>query len=192
MRRARVVRATTVGAPPRSQAHKPHRSTRLRLPGLRLYTQYAGWADERWRHECHSFDAYEPHPRHGRGRKARVVGDPRNDAHLQVSFCPGGARTRAPAEIAPVMPTCCGRSAARSTSGLPIDGRRRRCPRAGRTARPSTMPSLVIAHAGIGSRCRAGCAPVLLPDARRVVNTSTTTSCSVRRTRGAPRDHRGS
>lgn len=135
-----------------------------RLPGLRLYTQYAGWADARWRHGVSLFDAYEADASPAAPTQARRVvvtlGTMRTfgfRAALEalVATLPG---VLAPdAEV--LWQVGC-----TDVSGLPI---------AGRVSVPAhemrdaiAEADLVVAHAGIGSALAAldaGLCPVLLP-----------------------------
>ncbi len=148
----------------RSQA--PSLTGRLvsHLPGVRLYTQYAGWADERWQQGVSLFDAYES--------DAEPVVDPRA---RRVVVTLGTMRTygfRSALEALVVaLPEVLAPDAevlwqvgCTDVSGLPIEGRASVPAQEMRAAIDDA--DLVVAHAGIGSALSAldaGLCPVLLP-----------------------------
>ncbi|MQA86955.1 MAG: glycosyl transferase family 28 [Streptosporangiales bacterium] len=139
-----------------------------RVPGVRLYTQYPGWATGRWTYRGSVLDGFTSVERERPARAARVV----------VTL--GTMRTygfrRAVERLAHVLPEVVGPDAdilwqvgASDVSGLPVSGRETVPARELRAA--VRAADLVVTHAGIGSALmalEAGRRPVLLP--RRVAH----------------------
>lgn len=154
----------------RSQGPSATGKVAMRLPGVRLYTQYEAWADEKWAYVGSLFDAYTlgddevaaPKPETGR-RPDSVVVTLGTQSHYPF--------TRAVTAIAKVLPALSGAAAdvlwqvgsadttaldIKAEDSLPAETMRRRIADA----------DLVVAHAGVGSVLSAwdsGHCPVLLP-----------------------------
>lgn len=135
-----------------------------RLPGLRLYTQYPGWADDRWRHGVSLFDAYEAED------SARPLARAQRVVVTLGTMRTYGFRSAVEA-LVDVLPDVITPDAevlwqvgCTDVSGLPVDGRASVPAQEMREAVEAA--DLVIAHAGIGSALSAldaGLCPVLLP-----------------------------
>lgn len=140
-----------------------------RVPGVRVYTQYPEWADERWVCAGSLFDAYEPHP--GALPAAPISGA---SAH-RVVVTLGTMRTygfrRALKNLVPVLNEVVALDAeilwqvgATDSRGFGIAARDR-IPVEELQAAVADA-DLVVAHAGIGSALTAldhGKCPLLLP-----------------------------
>lgn len=135
------------------------------LPGVCLYTQYPGWASDKWRQAGSVFDGFEvsdpvPVPEGGVQRVVVTLGTQ------------GGFSFRRSLEaLVRVLPEVCAPGAeilwqtgATDPSGLEIDARATVPPRMLKEA--VERADLVIAHAGVGSALCAldsGHVPVLIP-----------------------------
>lgn len=140
-----------------------------RLPGLHLYTQYAGWADKRWRHGVSLFDAYEPSGENeGEDETlARRVVVTLGTMRIYEFRSALDALVRVLPEVIAPDADVLWQIGCTDASGLPIDGRASVPAQEMRAAIDDA--DLVVAHAGIGSALSAldaGLCPVLLP--RRV------------------------
>lgn len=140
-----------------------------RLPGVRLHTQYAGWAGGRWRLTGSVFDGFEaadtptPLPEGGLRRVVVTLG-------TQAGF----SFRRALDALVRVLPAVCAPDAevlwqtgGTDVSGLDLDVRTTVPP--SELRRAVAAADLVIAHAGVGSALLAldaGRCPVLLPRRR--------------------------
>lgn len=163
--RARRVPCHYVESAARSEG--PSLTGRLsgRLPGVRLYTQYRGWAGGRWRWAGSVFDGYEPvapvaQPEAGLRRVVVTLGTQ------------GGFPFRRGLEaLVRVLPEVCAPGAeilwqtgGTDASGLGIDARPTVAP--GVLQEWARAADLVVAHAGVGSALLAldaGRSPFLLP-----------------------------
>jgi len=139
-----------------------------RLPGVRLYTQYSGWADARWRWVGSVFDGFEP---------VQPVAVPEGGLRRVVVTLgtQGGFPFRRGLEaLVRRLPAICAPEAeilwqtgGTDASGLGIAARPTVPPRVLQEAVRSA--DLVIAHAGVGSALLAldaGRTPLLLPRRR--------------------------
>lgn len=135
------------------------------LPGVHLYTQYPGWASDKWRQAGSVFDGFEvtdPVPVR-EGGVQRVV--------VTLGTQRGFPFRRSLEALVRVLPEVCAPGAeilwqtgATDPSGLGIDARATVPPRTLKEA--VERADLVIAHAGVGSAlCAldAGRVPVLVP-----------------------------
>lgn len=139
-----------------------------RVPGVRLYTQYPGWASERWNYRGSLFDRYRASP----------TADGRLSSPGRVVVTLGTMRSygfgRAVRRLVEILPSLVAADAeilwqvgATDTEGLGIAARDR-IPALEMTAAIADA-DLVIAHAGVGSSLTAldhGRCPVLLPRRR--------------------------
>lgn len=134
------------------------------LPGMRLYCQYPGWADERWRYAGWLFDDYQPVPvPQPRDRARRVV--------VTLGTMRGYGFRRAVERLVDLLPGITEPGAevlwqvgASDVSDLPVQARA--SVPAAELWQAVRRADLVIAHAGIGSclaALDAGKCPVLLP-----------------------------
>jgi UDP-N-acetylglucosamine--N-acetylmuramyl-(pentapeptide) pyrophosphoryl-undecaprenol N-acetylglucosamine transferase len=143
----------------------PSQTGRLlrRIPGVRLYTQYPGWATPPWRYLGSVFDAFEAHER----------ANP--DGHVQrVVVCLGTSEqygfprlVRRMVEILPPSADVLWQVGMTDVRGLGIAARP--FVPAGELDRAIARADVVVTHAGTGtalSVLEAGKAPVLVPRSR--------------------------
>ena len=131
-----------------------------RVPGINLYTQHRGWADERWDFRGSVFDCFAARERRFPSRSIRravvTLG-----AHRGYGFRRLLDRL---VEILPPEADVLWQTGATDTRGLPIEARRSVPGDELQTAMAEA--DVVIAHAGIGSilcALEAGCCPVIVP-----------------------------
>jgi UDP-N-acetylglucosamine--N-acetylmuramyl-(pentapeptide) pyrophosphoryl-undecaprenol N-acetylglucosamine transferase len=138
-----------------------------RIPGVRLYTQYPGWAGRRWQYRGSLFDGYDPRPRPGAPDRAKRVVVTLGTMRTYGFRAAVAAVLRLLPEVAADGADVLWQVGVTDTAGLGVDAQ-------------SVVPThqllaamadadLVVAHAGIGSTLSAldaGHCPVLLP--RRV------------------------
>lgn len=136
-----------------------------RLPGVRLYSQYASWAQRRWQFSGSVFDGFRP----GRSRVARIdkvvvtlgtQGDFGFRRALQ-------AIRRVVSTLSP-PPAVLWQTGATDTRGLGIDGLA--TVPAGELKKAIAESDLVIGHAGVGTALmslESGRSPLLLPRRRK-------------------------
>jgi UDP-N-acetylglucosamine--N-acetylmuramyl-(pentapeptide) pyrophosphoryl-undecaprenol N-acetylglucosamine transferase len=162
--RARGVDCHYIESAARAQGPSMTGSVARRLPGVRLYAQYRGWARGPWRYRGSLFDSYQVGERPGStGRAQRVV------VTLGTMRTYGFAS--AVRRLAEVLPDVLAPDAevlwqvgATDVRGLGIDAHDRIPAEQMRAA--VARADLVVAHAGIGSALTAldaGVCPVLLP-----------------------------
>ena len=138
------------------------------VPGTRLFTQYPGWAGDRWAYVGSLFDGFAPGPAdraplHGASSARRVV--------VTLGTMPRYGFRRAVERLATLLPEVCTPDAevlwqvgATDLDGLAVHGRNQ-VP-ADELQAAIRDADLVIAHGGIGSALTtldAGRVPVLLP-----------------------------
>jgi UDP-N-acetylglucosamine--N-acetylmuramyl-(pentapeptide) pyrophosphoryl-undecaprenol N-acetylglucosamine transferase len=157
--RARRLRCHYIESAARSDG--PSISARMisRIPGVRLYTQYPSWADERWRYRGSVFDSFEPAAEQPADRIAKVV------VTLGTFKDYGFERlVRRLLEVLPPEAEVLWQTGDTDTSGLGVDGHHaipeRELIAAMREA------DVVVAHAGVGTALAAlevGRRPLLVP-----------------------------
>ena len=134
------------------------------LPGLRLYTQYANWADRRWRYGVSLFDAYAPAEDELAPPLARRVVVTLGTMRTYEFRSALEALVRLLPDVLAPDAQVLWQVGCTDTTGLPIEGRVSVPATEMRTAIDDA--DLVIAHSGIGSALAAldaGLCPVLLP-----------------------------
>jgi UDP-N-acetylglucosamine transferase subunit ALG13 len=134
-----------------------------RVPGTRVYTQHAGWADRRWHYRGSIFDRYQPVAVESRAPIRNVV--------VTLGTMRRFGFARAVRRLIEVLPSVVepGAQILWQVGATPVDGlgidARVAVPAADLRAAVESA-DLVIAHAGIGSALlalEAGACPVLLP-----------------------------
>ncbi len=138
------------------------------IPGSRLFTQYPGWADDRWAYVGSLFDGFAPGPAdraplHGAAPARRVV--------VTLGTMPRYGFRRAVERLSAILPEVCTPDAevlwqvgATDLDGLAVRGSNQ-VP-ADELQQAIREADLVVAHGGIGSALTtldAGRVPVLLP-----------------------------
>lgn len=127
------------------------------LPGVRLYTQHAGWAGGAWLYRGSVFDDFEPESPGADGPLARVV--------VTVGMNPYKF-SRLLERLVTILPPSVDvlwQTGATDTTGLPIDARSELSPDELQAAMAAA--DVVVAHAGTGSSLAAldaGKVPVLV------------------------------
>jgi UDP-N-acetylglucosamine transferase subunit ALG13 len=158
--RARGASCTYIESATRSTGPSTTGRLLARWPGIKLYTQYPGWADRRWRYAGSVFDAFAP----GQAtqppaeiRSAVVTLGTMEDYPFRRLL--EKARDILPRDAAVLWQVGC-----TSAAGLDIDARRYVAPQ--ELDRGICAADVIIAHAGCGSALAAlaaGKRPILVP-----------------------------
>ena len=137
-----------------------------RVPGVQLYTQYPGWADERWRFAGSVFDGFAPSHRPRwlpEGGLRRVVVTLGTQAGFSFRRALEALLRELPAVCAPDVDILW-QTGGTDTTGLGIEAHRTVAPRVLKAAVEEA--DLVIGHAGVGTALcvlDSGRSPLLLP-----------------------------
>lgn len=127
-------------------------------PGVRLYTQYPGWAHGRWSYGGSVFDDFAPAPQRRAGEVQRVL--------VTLGTMTFGFRRLVDRLLAILPPEAdvTWQTGVTDLAGLHIDGREALPPAEMRAA--AEAADVIVAHAGVGSALDAlelGRCPLLIP-----------------------------